>query len=378
MTGPASPAPTGHTRADAVVIGNGIVALAVSRALVQQGLTVTMVGRTLPGAASWAAPGLLAPSLGAGTPPDVRALYAMALERYAARLAELADETGEPLTLDTGLIELDPNDSVWMRAPAARVLSQRELGEMEPALAVTTGTASILHEANGWLDPALVLDALAIALDRSGRASRIEALATRVLFLADGVIVSDDVGGEHHAENVVLANGAWAGARGSVDGLPRELPIRPLRGQVLQFGARPLAHAVAMPAGYLIPRGETTLVGSTTENAGFDDSTTPEAIERLRAVAIATVPALREAPVLGRWAGLRPCTPDFTPAVGRDREQDRLVYALGHSRNGILLPFETGVYVAGLVTNGSDLPDAELWHAADPERLFTDYRAATE
>jgi glycine/D-amino acid oxidase-like deaminating enzyme len=53
--------------------------------------------------------------------------------------------------------------------------------------------------------------------------------------------------------------------------------------------------------------------------------------------------------MLNGWSGLRPVTPDFLPILGRDPAFDAVVYACGHSRNGVLLAPLTGDAVADLV-----------------------------
>jgi glycine/D-amino acid oxidase-like deaminating enzyme len=50
------------------------------------------------------------------------------------------------------------------------------------------------------------------------------------------------------------------------------------------------------------------------------------------------------------WAGLRPVTPDMLPILGADPDHPSVVYACGHSRNGVLMAPLTGDVVADLVT----------------------------
>jgi glycine oxidase len=101
---------------------------------------------------------------------------------------------------------------------------------------------------------------------------------------------------------------------------------------------------------YLVPRGKETVVGSTSERAGFDVSTTPEAIASLCSGAAATCPSLASHPARpGRvWAGIRPATPDMLPIIGPDPDHPELLYATGHSRNGILLAPATAKAVTDL------------------------------
>jgi len=100
---------------------------------------------------------------------------------------------------------------------------------------------------------------------------------------------------------------------------------------------------------YLVPRDGEIAVGATVEEAEFDLTIDPNAIERLRQAAIGVCPSLRDAAVLRTWAGIRPATPDMLPIVGAEPNDERLIYACGHSKNGILLAPATAVAIADLV-----------------------------
>ena len=86
-----------------------------------------------------------------------------------------------------------------------------------------------------------------------------------------------------------------------------------------------------------------------TEQAGFDTTTTPGAIAALRAAAVRLCPVLASAPVLREWAGIRPATPDMLPIIGGDADLPWLLYACGHSKNGILLAPATARAIVALV-----------------------------
>jgi glycine oxidase len=131
-------------------------------------------------------------------------------------------------------------------------------------------------------------------------------------------------------------------------GLPRPLPVRPLKGQMIALGATVLSRSVMGDDVYLIPRGNETLVGATVEEAGFDVSVTSDAVASLRASAVALYPELADARVTRSWAGIRPATPDMMPILGADPDLPALIYACGHSKNGVLLTPATSVAVAAL------------------------------
>jgi glycine oxidase len=92
------------------------------------------------------------------------------------------------------------------------------------------------------------------------------------------------------------------------------------------------------------------LVGSTEEEAGFDKSTTADAVGGLIRFAVRRVPALSGAEVEKCWAGLRPGSLDGRPTIGRVPGFDNLWVAAGHFRAGIQLSPATGLVVSELLT----------------------------
>jgi glycine oxidase len=90
------------------------------------------------------------------------------------------------------------------------------------------------------------------------------------------------------------------------------------------------------------------------ENVGFDTRTTDKGVEKVRAASEEICPDLSRGSAIRSWAGLRPVTPDMLPILGADPEYQSLIYACGHSRNGVLMAPLTGDLVADLVT-GSPL-----------------------
>ena len=149
---------------------------------------------------------------------------------------------------------------------------------------------------------------------------------------------------------VVLAAGAWSGGLARTLGV--DVAVRPVRGQILLLRGPPGLLGPTLNAGtnYLVPRPDgRILVGSTMEEAGFDATTTPDALDRLRRVAHELFPATRDMPEEMAWAGLRPGTPDRMPYIGAVPEVPGLVLATGHFRNGILLAPITAECVAAVL-----------------------------
>ena len=81
---------------------------------------------------------------------------------------------------------------------------------------------------------------------------------------------------------------------------------------------------------YIVPHEDGTVaIGSTSEDCFFDPFSTDEKLEKLLADASAVVPSLIRAPVLERWAGLRPKAVGRDPMVGTIPDHPKLVALTG-------------------------------------------------
>jgi glycine oxidase len=218
--------------------------------------------------------------------------------------------------------------------PNATLIGGKELADLEPAL--SRGWVGLFHERDGAVDVGVLHAALSSAVSRVGGATRCgEAAGVR----RDGrnaTSVELRDGSRLRAAHCIVANGAWAGL---LPGLPRTLPIAPLKGEIVFATPAPLRHVVFGGGGYLVPRGDELLIGATSQETGFDSRVTEAATTSLSAVADAVLPGSAPwRPRLTRQvAGLRPVTPDLLPIVGADPDQASIVYACGYSRNGVLL-----------------------------------------
>lgn len=339
--------------ADVTVIGAGLIGLASALEIAGRGCTVALVTKPRPGEASIAAAGMLAPSVERATGPAHD--FAMASrDHYPAYLDALAERTGRRVPLNRlGVLQVAINAAGvrGLRRGIATTrhaewLDRRELAELEPALNHALG--AVLSHGDGAVDNRQLHDALhrAAASDPrittvSGEAARLEMAETSCnVALARGVTVS--------SAHVVLAAGAWSGL---LPGATLARAVVPVRGQMMSLGDAPLRHVAYGTRGYVVPRADgQTLAGSTMEHVGFTARTTRAGLARIRSAAAEICPALAAARVTSTWAGLRPVTPDLLPLLGKDPEHERVIYACGHSRNGVLLTPATAAVVADLVT----------------------------
>jgi glycine oxidase len=346
---------------DVVIVGGGIIGLAIARAAARAGMRTSVLEMAEPGAAaSAAAAGLLSPQLEAERPGPWLDLGLRSRDLYPEFAGAVRDESGiDPGLARRGILVLEPGPEEAGRLEA-RLAAQRALGlpaetvrgealrRLEPAL-TTRVSGALLLPADGWIDAALLVRGLRVAAGRAGARLRFGARVTGLRRRGDAVTGVLTDAGPVAAGAVVIAAGAWS-SQIAAAGLP-PVPVHPVRGQIVCRRLEPgaLGHALYSEECYLVPRGDgRVLAGSTMERVGFDARTTPEAVAALRSAAIELVPALGRARGEEAWAGLRPATGDGLPAIGPGGARG-LFYATGHLRNGILLAPVTARIVTRLL-----------------------------
>jgi glycine oxidase len=291
-----------------------------------------------------------------------RPLLALGLEsaqRWPAFAAQLSEVTGLDIDFrrsgtlmvardrdEAEALERERSLRERMGLPVERLLPSAAR-RLEPALAPTLRGALHLPD-DHVVDPRLVCAALVRAAERAGAVLRA------------GVEVADlDA---LPAEQVVVAAGPWSAAFGD------EARVRPVKGQSLRLrdpgGAGLVERVVRWDGGYVAPRGDGRYVlGATSEERGFDTTTTAGGVYELVRDASELVPGVLELEVEEVIAGLRPGTPDNAPILGRSQADSRIVWATGHYRNGVLLTPVTADIVVG------ELAGEPVEHAFGPERF---------
>jgi len=351
--------------ADVTVVGAGIVALTSALALADRGAAVRLVGTSHRGEASEAAGGLLTPSV----EPELRAIAPLAhaaRDYYPNYVAMLEERSGIAIWLNrNGSLQLARTDAEaeTLRSegsnegsaefPESKWLSASDVVALEPALGHVVG--AVYAPNDGCVDPLLVLDALRRVISTHSNITVASENACNIHVSSSECEVITDREGHYGSGSLVLAAGAWTP---TIAELPMALPVEPVKGQMLAFGAAPVRHVTFGAGGYLVPKATgQTVAGSTLEHVGFDADVTDDGIASIRAMAGTVCPALASAPVRATWAGLRPMTPDLLPIIGADPSDARIVYACGHSRNGILLAPITAEAVADLATGRTPAHD---------------------
>jgi glycine oxidase len=308
---------------DVVVIGAGVIGLAIALELDRRGLGVVVIERgNCLGEASTAAGGMLAVE-DPHNPPEALELSRMSGGLYAEFLKRIEELSGVVVPFQTERTVQYLGDGRTVRMEERSI----DPGQLAEGLMAAVRATSI-------------------RLMEQTRVTAVEVRGGGVRLLTEGF--------EIRARSVVYATGAWT-AEVTAELAGEVVPITPRKGQIMR---------VQVPAGlelkevhrgeriYVMPRTRgaqagSAIIGATVEDAGFDTTARDEAVAELRALAAELVPEMGSASVIEAWAGLRPATPDLLPCLGAIGPWQFV--ASGHYRNGILWAPGTAVVMADLI-----------------------------
>jgi len=374
---------------DIVVVGGGVIGCAVTYYAAKRGLQVTLIDQPKRGRATSASAGGLWPlgesiglgcgvifykaQLAKGTAPEgangpaqlPRSFLDFAMQSNAmfpTLTEELRETGGLDIELErTSLLYLiyDEADEafarpLWRNCPCGRSLSEwltpEELARAEPA--VTRNVRGALRfNGDDQVNPYRLADAYRAAARALGAELLPHTEVTNVRVEKGRVVAVETAAQRIRCDVVVNAAGAWAPQIARMVGI--DLPVQPVRGQIIGTETLPdvLSSCLSTTDCYLAQKrhGE-IIIGSTTEEVGFDVGVTRSGIKTLAAGAIRALPFLEQVNVKRVWAGLRPGTPDELPILGSVESVTGYYNACGHFRTGILNSPLTGLLLAELLS----------------------------
>ncbi len=222
------------------------------------------------------------------------------------------------------------------------------LRELDPGVEMNA-QGGIWYEQDCHLNPGDFLNGLKEMLVAAGGELR---YGCKVSDIGDGIVELD--GGERiEGAEIVVAGGAWT------SGLARSLGTRvPLQGgkgysMTLQNpGVLPQLCSLLGEAKVAItPIGNSLRVAGTMEICGEDLSINERRVQGIIKAACRVFPGLRPEEFEGvrRWSGLRPCSPDGLPYLGRVEGREKVLVASGHAMLGLSLGPITGKLVCEII-----------------------------
>lgn len=400
---------------DVIVLGGGIVGVSCALHLQERGRRVALVDRRAPGEeTSFGNAGLIerAAVVPYGFPRDLRTLMRFAKNRstdlywdyravphFAAWLARFWWESSAERLMAAArdmlpLIELSVTEherlikraelqhlvraTGWIdayRTPArlaheaaaaeatagsyglrVSVLDGATLAAREPG--AVGGFCGALH----WQDPMSVVNPGALT---KGYARLFEA-SGGVVLTGDAATLSGQAGawtvqttsGRISAKEAVVALGPWSDCVFAPLGY--RIPLRVKRGYHMHY--RPTRPMLSMPfvdaeQGYVVAPMEGRLRLTTGVEIARRDAE-PTGIQLGRAERFARPSfGLGERLDDSPWLGLRPCTPDMRPVIGRAPRHTGLWFAFGHNHHGLTLGPATGRLLAEMMTGAPTFAD---------------------
>ncbi len=250
----------------------------------------------------------------------------------------------------------------------AEVLDAQQTAELDPQVTMDIA-GSVFFPKDCHLQPALYVAAMERRLRASGAEMLFEAEVTGWQREGGRLRAVQTNRGEVAGDEFVLAGGAWA------PGLVRELGLR-LPMQAGKGYSVTLPQPIELPQLCSIltearvavtPMGGALRVGGTMEIAGLNERVDPRRVEGILRAIPQYFPNFRREHFDGLqpWHGLRPCSPDGLPYLGRTRAAENLVIATGHAMMGLSLAPITGELAAQFVDREPPRFDLTL---LDPDR----------
>jgi len=232
------------------------------------------------------------------------------------------------------------------------VLGANAIRDLEPAVTKKIGKAVLFPDNRSVADPYRLVVALAEKFRLLGgliEEGEVVAFDHNDLDVA-ALRLAD--GRRIPVKEIVLAAGAFTGRLSAL--LKENIPLETERGyhtQIMDPGIS-MRHSIIWPArAFMVtPTAGGIRVGGTVEMAGLD---APPDFRRARVLVKRARQALPElqARQTTEWMGHRPALPDTVPVMGQSAKRNNVWYATGHGHLGLTYAATTGRLMADLITS---------------------------
>jgi D-amino-acid dehydrogenase len=254
-----------------------------------------------------------------------------------------------------------------LRVPA-EIVSAARAAELDPGVRMEIAGA-VFYPLDCHLDPQRLMVALLQLTEAAGVAFEWQTELTGWRTVRGRIEAARTSRGEIAGDAFVLAGGAWSPA--IARRLRIGLPLQPGRGYSVTLPhprqLPQLCSVLSEARAAVTPQGASLRVGGTMELAGMRAPVRRERVQTLIDAAVSYFPELRaeDFASVPAWSGLRPCSPDGLPYIGRFKRYRNLCAATGHAMMGVSLGPITGRLVAQIL---DDEPPEIALDALDPNR----------
>ena len=250
----------------------------------------------------------------------------------------------------------------------AQVLDTKQASALDPDVTMDVA-GGVFFPKDCHLSPGRFMASLKRRCDQSG--VRFVWSTEVVGFKRDGrrIVEATTATGGFEADEFVLCGGSWSPVLGRELGL--KIPMQAGKGYSLTLPAPrelPQICSIFTEARVAVtPMGRTLRFGGTMEIAGLDETINPVRVQGILKAVPKYFPKFtpEDFADIQPWRGLRPCSPDGLPYVGRTARYANLSLATGHAMMGLSLGPITGRLMAEVLSGEKPSFDLTL---LDPDR----------
>ncbi|MCS7222420.1 MAG: FAD-dependent oxidoreductase [Anaerolineae bacterium] len=245
----------------------------------------------------------------------------------------------------------------------AEVLDARQTAELEPEVRMDIAGA-VYFPKDCHLSPERFLASLTRQLERDGVQFVWSTEVTGWRVRGDRIEAACTPRGDFVADEYVVCSGAWSPIL--VRSLGLRLPMQAGKGYSLTLShprQLPVRCAILTEARVAVtPMGGTLRFGGTMEMAGLDEGINARRVRSIIQAVPRYYPDYTPDDFRGirPWRGLRPCSPDGLPYMGRFSRYINLSIATGHAMMGLSLGPITGKLMAELLSGEKPAIPIEL------------------
>ena len=235
----------------------------------------------------------------------------------------------------------------------AHVLNVEEVQKLEPNVRVKV-KGGIYFPGDAHVTPRQLVTQLTAYLKEQGVKFQLNTQATDFIVENNSIKEVKTSHGDFSFDEVIVATGSWSGATSAKLGIT--IPMQ--AGKGYSFTLPDVEKNVRIPSIFLearvavTPMGNSLRFGGTMEIMGVDHSINMKRVQGIVDSIPKYYPDMKVAmpKVENVWHGLRPCSPDGLPYIGRSKKINNLTFATGHSMMGLSLGPGTGKLISEVIS----------------------------
>jgi D-amino-acid dehydrogenase len=313
----------------------------------------------------------------AASAPLLRDLSLASRQGFIELESQLPDDFG---LVRKGLMMLCKTDEAWREEVEvaeqaehlgieAQVLDRKQANDLDPGVDLDVRGA-VYFPLDCHLSPNRLMSSLESALIQRGCQFLWDTECVGFETRSQSIRSLKTTQGDIDGDEFVICGGAWSGEIGRLLGL--RLRLQAGKGYSMTLEGPPqlpeICSILKEARVAVTPMGSSLRFGGTMEIVGTDSSISPNRLRGIVRSIPEYFPRFRSSDFDGcqPWVGLRPCSPDGLPYLGRTSKWSNLLVSTGHGMMGISLSMISG-QIVGEMIDGMP-PRIPHLHLLSPDR----------